>query len=462
MNDVLGVKDISDEWVNNVLARTNDMCQQLTKIVHTLIDNTDTTKLCPPLNKVLNFARWTTFDKIRVVILGQDPYPNCEDACGLAFSGGTPKVPKSLSIIFKALISAGLIKSKKPYGNLQNWARQGVLLLNCAWTTMEGESKAHTLLWEKYVNDVIMYLCDYFRYKKKRQLIFMLWGNDAKSKSKFINPNGNYHIILTSPHPMAGVYSSSLQFTANNFVEANYYLVNEFKEIPINWDPNEVALEIPLTLTKERHEIITLADLKFEKYKYIAFSDGSAIKNGKEDCEAAFAIAIINNNNSETPSLEKKTTIIGKLDIAVDENGTIIYPSNIRAEGFGILKYMEKLQTEEKDCKVLMAVDTKFWIDMLFNYMPLWERKGTNFQDKENADLTMKMWKIFKEICDNNVIIDFIHVPSHDKFKWSKSANKYCVFLAAGNGYVDDIASAARVSLKPNEVKETTEEIVFS
>ena len=129
--------------------------------------------------------------EIRVCIVGQDPYPNSEDAMGLAFSVPSEKsaLPASLRNIFKELESdLGVSNSS---GDLSSWQNQGVMLLNRVLTTEPGSSNAHRDIgWEEFTELVIKYLA-------KREVIFVLWGNQAKEFSHLINPN----LLIEGVHP---------------------------------------------------------------------------------------------------------------------------------------------------------------------------------------------------------------------------------------------------------------------
>ena len=129
--------------------------------------------------------------EIRVCIVGQDPYPNSEDAMGLAFSVPSEKsaLPASLRNIFKELESdLGVSNSS---GDLRSWQNQGVMLLNRVLTTEPGSSNAHRDIgWEEFTELVIKYLA-------KREVIFVLWGNKAREFYHLINPN----LLIEGVHP---------------------------------------------------------------------------------------------------------------------------------------------------------------------------------------------------------------------------------------------------------------------
>jgi len=143
----------------------------------------------PPKPLVFNAFNLTNPDKLKVVILGQDPYINEGEAMGLAFSvPDGKKIPPSLRNIFKKL------GKDTTNGDLTNWTDQGVLLLNTALTVRAHKSNSHSRIWRKITNTMIKYISDNFD-----NLVFILWGGNAFGKKEWIN--GNKHSILISSHP---------------------------------------------------------------------------------------------------------------------------------------------------------------------------------------------------------------------------------------------------------------------
>ena len=165
---------------------------------------------------------------VRVVILGQDPYPTRGHAHGLSFSvlEYIQPFPKSLKNIFKELES-DLGHSIPDNGNLQRWANQGVLLLNSTLTVREGKPESHSNKgWEEFTDSVLKRLND-----ERKNVVYLLWGSKAQSKSEFINSTEN--LILMAPHPSPlSAYRGF--FGCKHFSQANEYLRENGKEI-INW-----------------------------------------------------------------------------------------------------------------------------------------------------------------------------------------------------------------------------------
>ena len=149
----------------------------------------------PPGSQIFNAFEYCHFEDIKVVIIGQDPYHDIGQANGLCFSVNDGIVhPPSLKNIFKEIEQDLNIPYPKS-GNLERWAKQGVLLLNATLTVMEHQAGSHQKKgWEQFTNAVIEQISN-----NKKDVIFLLWGGYAKQKVKLIN--NDYHSILTSGHP---------------------------------------------------------------------------------------------------------------------------------------------------------------------------------------------------------------------------------------------------------------------
>ena len=155
----------------------------------------ETTTVYPPKNKIFNAFSLCKYDELKVVILGQDPYHQPNQAQGLAFS--TPaqiKNPPSMVNILKE-IQNDIGSSICIDGDLTSWAKQGVLLMNTILTVEDSKAKSHhNLGWEIFTDNIIKHISDNFE-----NIIFLLWGNSAIAKTKLIDKNKHY--ILTAPHP---------------------------------------------------------------------------------------------------------------------------------------------------------------------------------------------------------------------------------------------------------------------
>ncbi len=181
----------------------------------------------PPGSLIFNAFRQTPFDQMKLVIIGQDPYHNPGEAMGLSFSVPRGKrIPPSLANIFKELYH-DLDIPISTHGDLTSWARQGVLLLNAILTVERNTAGAHRNKgWETFTDAVIQSIS-----KNKAHVVFMLWGNFAKSKKHLINPNK--HLILESPHPSPLARGGF--FNNHHFSRANTWLISHGIK-PVNWE----------------------------------------------------------------------------------------------------------------------------------------------------------------------------------------------------------------------------------
>ena len=181
----------------------------------------------PPGRKIFAAFDATPFDKVKVVIIGQDPYHDVGQANGMCFSvGDGVPFPPSLVNIFKE-IHDDLGKPIPASGDLTRWARQGVLLLNSILTVRAHSAGSHQNRgWEEFTDEVILHLAS-----RRDNLVFILWGAYAIKKGAFIDRSR--HLVLTSPHPSP--LSAHRGFFGNkHFSRANEYLVAHSKE-PIDW-----------------------------------------------------------------------------------------------------------------------------------------------------------------------------------------------------------------------------------
>lgn len=180
----------------------------------------------PPGGQIFKAFELTPLDQVKVVILGQDPYHGYGQAMGLSFSvpKGVP-APPSLKNIFKEIEDdLGIRMSGSP--DLQPWARQGVLLLNAILTVRSGEAASHsTIGWQPFTDAVIRCISD-----RCEGVVFLLWGNYARSKRALIDTSRHY--VLEAPHPSP--MTRGAFFGCRHFSQTNALLARQGKT-PINW-----------------------------------------------------------------------------------------------------------------------------------------------------------------------------------------------------------------------------------
>ena len=182
----------------------------------------------PPAKFIFNAFNLTPFNKVKVVILGQDPYHGPNQANGLAFSvNDNIPTPPSLINIYKEIESDLGIRTKNKNGNLENWAKQGVLMLNATLTVRSAQAGSHQNKgWEKFADAVIKILSD-----QKENLVFILWGAYAQKKGSVIDENK--HMVIKSAHPSPlSAYNGF--FGSKPFSQTNTYLIFNGEQ-PIEW-----------------------------------------------------------------------------------------------------------------------------------------------------------------------------------------------------------------------------------
>lgn len=185
-----------------------------------------TTTVFPPKNQIFRALELTAFEDVEVVIIGQDPYHNDYQANGLCFSVSEQvTAPPSLKNIFIELKDdLGVVRTSK---ELDDWGKQGVLLLNATLTVRAHSPNSHKDLgWEKFTNYIIKEISD-----KKENVVFVLWGAFAQKKAELIDPAK--HFIIKSAHPSPfSVYRGF--FGSKPFSKINEYLTSKGKK-PISW-----------------------------------------------------------------------------------------------------------------------------------------------------------------------------------------------------------------------------------
>jgi uracil-DNA glycosylase len=380
-----------------------------------------------------NWCRITQLDDIKVVILGHDVYTTTGHSHGLLFSR-LNGIPKSLRNIYKCLIHCNAIKQMPDHGNLTTWAEQGVLMLTIGITSVIGKDVLQLKRWETYTKTVIGLICAY-HYDQCRQLVFMMWGNYAKTLIEYIDDD--FHVVLewTHPSPLTKNTKKQLKFTnCNHFTYANEFLESGGYE-PINW--NSIN---PKTLIEDTENRFTNAEsiLGIGPKHHIAFTDGGAHPNNKsKESRAGWALCFVSGSF-------KDRLMYGNLNVSDH------FASNIRAEGYAIIRVMEIVDSCTEPCdKVTVVTDCMFWVDMIEKYMRRWKAK--TFDEKSNPDLTKRMWLIYNKLslrCE----VNFMHIRSHNKDGWREFEDgTFERFCYDQNDYVDKTCNYARKALHPSD-----------
>ena len=212
---------IIKEKIDNI----NKELEKELKLLDNIID------IFPKPDKILNCFVLCDIEDVKVILVGQDPYINKFDingvvtpqAMGLSFS--VPKginIPPSLKNIYKELKDD--LNIENLHGDLTNWNKQGVLLLNRSLTVREGKSNSHKKMWNGFMEKVVEYINE-----KKSNCVFILWGNDAKKLKKLIN--NDKHLILEGTHPSPLGANKRGFFGGKYFSKTNEYLKIHKKKI---------------------------------------------------------------------------------------------------------------------------------------------------------------------------------------------------------------------------------------
>lgn len=219
------LRTFPNDW-NIILAeeKNKDYFKKLIEKISTFYQSET---IYPNIDDVYKALELTSFENTKVLILGQDPYINVNQAEGLAFSvkaGG--KFPPTLKNIFKELENEYKYNITKST-SLVGWANQGVLLLNSILTVKEGVSLSHKNMgWETFTDSIIKKLN-----LNKKNIVYLLWGNNAIKKKNLIDENNNLVIATSHPSPLSARHSF---FNSNCFIKCNEYLKQHNKK-QIDW-----------------------------------------------------------------------------------------------------------------------------------------------------------------------------------------------------------------------------------
>jgi len=213
-------------WPNDIIKEFEK--PYFSRLIELLSTEKKNHAIYPNKKDIFNAFKLTPYSKVKVVIIGQDPYHGPGQANGLAFSVNKGiSQPPSLKNIFKEL-TRDLNIVKPTHGNLKNWATQGVLLINSTLTVRAGNPNSHQHFgWSCFTDAIIQYLS-----KKRTGIVFLLWGNFAIRKKEIIDETK--HHILTSPHPSP--FSAHRGFIGSNHFSETNLILKRNQLSPINWE----------------------------------------------------------------------------------------------------------------------------------------------------------------------------------------------------------------------------------
>jgi uracil-DNA glycosylase len=243
---------MSNSIFSNIITKSwIDIFDTIDKDIYSIVENDylvikDKPNIFPSYKNIFNFTNYSTFEDLRVVILGQDPYHGLyydvnnkayyPQATGLAFS--VPKncsnLPPSLTNIYNNLMKFDHIAWKPTHGCLEYWAYQGVLLLNTSLTVEKSKPNSHQAIWSMFTDELISSISE-----KHPELIFVLWGSNALSKMNHIKNKDKHHFIISS-HPSPLSVHSKIKnydpfYETDHFGKINKILMNKNKDNCIDW-----------------------------------------------------------------------------------------------------------------------------------------------------------------------------------------------------------------------------------
>ena len=217
---------ISNDWLKEI---SPEFSKQYYKDLFNFVkEEYSKNVIYPPSEDIFNAFHFTPLSKVKVLLLGQDPYHNENQAHGLSFSVPESQmdIPPSLQNIYKEL-NTDMGCYIPDNGYLKKWADQGVLLLNASLTVRKDMANSHRNKgWEIFTDEVIKKLND-----REKPVIFMLWGNNAKEKRQYINSKRHHMLMSVHPSPLS---ASRGFFGCNHFKKANELLLN-MGEKEIDW-----------------------------------------------------------------------------------------------------------------------------------------------------------------------------------------------------------------------------------
>ncbi len=346
---------------------------------------------------IFNWAKCADIDDLRVCIVGQDPYPNPAHAHGLAFSSREPKLPASLRPIFKALENSGLMRAPAfddaMPGLLTSWAHQGVLLINRALTTAIGTSMAHMNLWKPFTDMVFAHIG-----ALNQPIVYLLWGAEAHKLAPMFTNNGKALVIKAAhPSPLGQMKLAEDEKFVNTkcFTLANRHLLAH-NRVPVCWDPVAAITDV----TGSPH---------------IVYTDGSSSGNGLGALAKASYAAYI------ASGPVRGTLLTGRIGpVHAPESDEFIYPTNIRGEGFAMVHTIEYIMglaraPGEPLKEIYIVTDSKFWLDMVYTYIPQWQRDRHPWTAHKNPDLCERIWTLVSQYRALGGKITIRHTYAHGR-----------------------------------------------
>lgn len=330
----------------------------LVRIIDVLRTTPDVT---PIFDDAFAFARFP-LSQTHTVVVGQDPYPTCGDAHGLAFSSRAAACPRSIAVIFRALLESKLITEMPKSWDLTRWAHQGMVLFNTAFTTVVGQANAHAALWEPYTDGVFRLLAERL---SDRPILWLAWGKQAQNKCRFVTAP---HTLMEWCHPIAMVSPS--------FVHCTHFTEVTRRNPHFIWHLNPVDSEF--------------------------YTDGSCIANGRPGARGSWGVYC---GSGIFARREWGGALPAATPVQIDDAVVDQPPSNIRGEGVALIKALLIINDSGVAGRHTIYTDSQFWIDMLTRHIPTWIERKTPFTTKKNSDIVNQIWREYsRRVAGVNIV----------------------------------------------------------
>ena len=429
--------------------------------------------ICPSYSNIMRAFNFFDPKDLRVVIIGQDPYPNIKEACGLSFSTANKVISGSLRNINSA-ITRTYPEQVLTTGCLEHWVKQGILLLNRTLTTVNGKSNTHTDIWKPYT-DFLVETID----NLDNKVIFVLWGNNAKEVIPLIKKST--YVTWRHPSPMANINIQNCELFINcdSFRLVNDFIKDndlgdliiwgdkiieepEFKELKENIIKDIIS---DTTIVQQNHDdpfaessedinFIEVIEKEPEKKEInnikiwiptntkiclpnntVIFTDGAASNNGKENAIASYSFIIKHGVNA---GYIEKGEVIKTQEYK---------PSNNRGEMLGVLNSIQYIIDNNIITNIIIISDSSYTVNTYNLWLDKWMKEET-INSKANQDLIYRMIDLKNEVKKRNLNITLSHVESHKIAPNKKDSDLY--FLWEGNDEVDKLATSVTSEIAKN------------
>ena len=396
------IDSIPPDW-KEIFLKDSESYNMLRTILQEIQSDLD--DICPNIENIFRAFRITPANRVRVVIIGQDPYHTPEVADGLCFSTRPGNsIPPSLRNIYLALMNSGMVDEKPQHACLQNWGAQGVLMINSALTTVTGTAGKHTKIWKPWTNWLIKYLSDNYD-----ELVFLLWGAKAQAVGQVVDIEKHNVLEWLHPSPMSQGVPEHLQFKSCwHFEMTSEWYQDKFGK-KLDWNPSQTT--------------------------YV-YTDGACKGNGQHKAKAGYGVYF------QCGPL-RGTQIYAPLPKA-EYNGIKMKQTNNRAEMLATIDALETYMEYGCVGNLFLVVDSDFVRKIIVEWIDMWYSRNKIDQMK-NADLVWRLKDVLDRIYAFQRSLDLkfkiIHVYSHIPKKKAPAEGTKDYKMWKGNNIADDLSN---------------------